>query len=360
MSRSHSILSVVGARPNFIKASVVSEALLRDGYFDETMVHTGQHYDYNMSGLFFEELGLPEPTYHLGIGSGFPSQQTGRMMEAFEAVCLERKPDWVLIYGDTNSTMAAALVASKLYIPCAHVEAGARSFNRRMPEEINRVVADHLSTLLFANTLSCVENLAREGIDRSRCSFVGDVMYDAALRFGAIAEAKSKILADLSLQPGKYALVTIHRAENTDDPARLRVIVRALTVVAEQCPVIFPLHPRTKKMWQALDLQCPSGLRMIDPLGYLDMLQLEKHSAVIATDSGGVQREAFFSRIPCVTLRDETELTELVDLGWNRLVRPTDVDLIADAIVSSIGCIGTEGNPFGDGAAATKIAAAIR
>ena len=288
------------------------------------LVHTGQHYDENMSEVFFQELEIPKPDYYLGIGSGTHGAQTGRMLEAIEQVLLQIVPDLVLVYGDTNSTLAGALAAVKLHVPVAHVEAGLRSYNRRMPEEINRVLTDHASDLLFAPTEAAVENLKQEGISSNRIFLVGDVMYDASLYYGAKAERESRILQQLGLRPKQYVLATIHRAENTDDAQRLRSIFDGLELAAKEIPVIIPLHPRTREaLKQEAQLsKVAQHVLVIQPVGYLDMVMLEKHSRLIATDSGGVQKEAFFYNVPCMTLRSETEWVELVELGWNRLVPP--------------------------------------
>jgi UDP-GlcNAc3NAcA epimerase len=315
------ILSIVGARPQFIKAAVVSRAL-RAQRVEERLLHTGQHYDRGMSEVFFEELDIPPPHLNLAIGSGPHGQQTGRMLEAIEAAILAEAPDWVLVYGDTNSTLAGALAAAKLKVPVAHVEAGLRSFNRAMPEEINRVLADHLSTLLFVPTESARANLAREGIAEQAVRMTGDVMYDAALYYAERAAERSTAMQRLRLAPGRYVLATVHRAENTDAPARLHAIMAALGELARQLPVVLPLHPRTRKALSGAALD--PALRVIDPLGFLDMISLEQHARLIVTDSGGVQKEAFFHGVPCATLRDETEWVELVDAGWNTLLPPHD------------------------------------
>ncbi len=330
------IVTVIGARPQFIKAAVVSRWLRDTPGCTEILVHTGQHYDENMSDVFFQELEIPKPTYHLGIGSGGHGAQTGRMLEAIEKVLLETKPDKLLIYGDTNSTLAGALAAAKLHVPVAHVEAGLRSFNRKMPEEINRVVADHVSTWLFAPTDAAVTNLNNEGVGADKVFLVGDVMYDAAIYYGARTRADT--LGKLGLHSKGYVLATIHRAENTDAGPRLHSVFAGLSAVAEEMPVVLPLHPRTRAALTREKLleKCSPNLRLVDPLGYLDMVMLEKHASVIATDSGGVQKEAFFHRVPCVTLRDETEWVELVALGWNRLVPPTDARTIHSGIVQSL------------------------
>lgn len=346
------ITTVVGARPQFIKAAAVSRVLRATPGVHEVLIHTGQHYDENMSEVFFRELEIPEPDYNLGIGSGSHGAQTGRMLEAIEEVLLEEKPDWVLVYGDTNSTLAGALAAVKLHISVAHVEAGLRSFNRRMPEEINRVLTDHASDLLFAPTQAAVENLCREGIPEERIHLVGDMMYDAALYYGEKARRESRVLERLRLKPESYILVTIHRAENTDDPSRLRAIVEGLCEVGKSVPVVFPVHPRTRKALERHRLfdEAVAYLRLIDPVGYLDMVMLEQNARLIATDSGGVQKEAFFYRVPCVTLRGETEWVELVELGWNRLVYPHSADAVANGITEGLASPGgMEGEPYGNG-----------
>jgi UDP-GlcNAc3NAcA epimerase len=350
------IVTIVGARPQFIKAASICRALQAAPDAQEILVHTGQHYDENMSDVFFNELEIPKPDVHLGIGSGAHGQQTGRMIEAIERTLIESRPDCVLVFGDTNSTLAGALSAAKLHIPVAHVEAGLRSFNRKMPEEINRVVADHLSATLFAPTQTAVDNLQREGIGEARVHLTGDVMYDVSLYYGAKAERESTILRKLDLKPRGFVLATVHRAENTDDPARLTAIIKGLSAVAEKLPVVLPLHPRTRGALDRAGLKPDSRLRLIDPVGYLDMLQLERSAAAIATDSGGVQKEAFFYETPCVTLRDETEWVELVELGWNKLCPPTSADAIQKTIHTAIGSKGKSAKPYGNGDAANRIA----
>lgn len=353
------VVSVVGARPQFIKASVVSQALAATGV-QGVLIHTGQHYDPDVSRVFFEDLGLMPPARNLGVGSGSHGVQTGRMLEAVEAVLMGESPDWVLVFGDTNSTLAGALAASKLRIPVAHVEAGLRSFNRAMPEEVNRVVTDHLSDLLLAPTPTAMENLAREGLG-SAALLVGDVMYDVALQQGGRAERESAILSDLGLESGDYVLATVHRAENTDDPTRLHTICRALTKVAATMRVVLPLHPRTRAALGVTGLldEASGAVKVIPPVGYLDMSKLERHAAVIATDSGGVQKEAFFHRVACVTLRDETEWVELVAAGWNRLAPPHDADQVASAILAAVGTQGEDVLPYGDGHAADRVVEAL-
>ncbi|CAA9357560.1 MAG: UDP-2,3-diacetamido-2,3-dideoxy-D-glucuronic acid 2-epimerase [uncultured Gemmatimonadaceae bacterium] len=320
------ILTVLGARPQFIKAAAVSRAIAGRPGLEEVVVHTGQHFDANMSAVFFDELGMRAPEHNLAVAGGTHGEQTGRMLAGVERVLRDVRPDWVLVYGDTNSTLAGALAAAKLLIPIAHVEAGLRSFNRRMPEEVNRVLTDHASDLLFAPTRTAVENLAREGITGDRVARVGDVMYDAARHYGALAEERSRVIEALGLVPGGYVLATVHRQENTDDVERLATIVEALAETAAELPVVLPLHPRTRKALAAAGLlgAAERVLRVIDPVGYLDIVMLERRARIIATDSGGMQKEAFFHRVPCVTLRDETEWVELVESGWNRLAPPSD------------------------------------
>jgi UDP-GlcNAc3NAcA epimerase len=355
------VVSVVGARPQFIKAAVVSRALREAGLL-EVLVHTGQHYDPGLSEVFFRELDIPSPDYHLGIGGGTHGENTGRMIEAIERVLLEERPDWVLVYGDTDSTLARAIAAVKLHIPVAHVEAGLRSFNRRMPEEINRVLTDHASDILFAPTETAVKNLRREGIPEERVHLVGDVMYDAALLYGEKAERHSDVLTRLGLSPKGYVLATIHRADNTDSPERLRVILEALAEVNRWVPVVFPVHPRTRErikrfgLDSALEVLVMTDLVMTDLVGYLDMIKLEKNAQLIVTDSGGVQKEAFFYRVPCVTLREEAEWVELVSAGWNTLCPPLDKAQVTQTILESLGRVGVDLFAYGDGRAGSIIA----
>lgn len=317
MARPLKILTVVGARPQFVKAAAVSRVIARRNGVKEVMVHTGQHFDANMSDVFFTELGIAPPRYALGLGGGHHGAMTGRMLEHVEGVLLDEAPDWMLIYGDTNSTLAGALAAAKLHVPVAHVEAGLRSFNRRMPEEINRVMADHVSALLFCPTRTAVHNLQAEGIT-SGVHHVGDVMYDVTLDARDRARARSGILAQLGVEAGKFVLATVHRAENTDNPERLSRVLEMLKAAAADMPVVLPLHPRTAKAVQAQGLTL-DGLTICDPVGYLDMTLLLDGCCRVMTDSGGVQKEAYFHRKACVTLRDETEWVETVEAGWNRL-----------------------------------------
>ncbi|MBC7319996.1 UDP-N-acetylglucosamine 2-epimerase (non-hydrolyzing) [bacterium] len=327
---SKKVVSVVGARPQFIKLAPLSREFRKSG-FNEVIVHTGQHYDENMSDLFFKELEIPKPDYNLGIGSGSHGEQTGKMLIALEEVLIKERPDLVIVYGDTNSTLAGALCASKLHIKLAHVEAGLRSFNKNMPEEINRIVADHLSDILFVPTQTAVENLKREGITDG-VYLVGDLMFDALMHFSRTSELKSKILEILNLAPKSYYLATIHRAENTDNYERLKGILEALSRLDKL--VVFPVHPRTRNKIKDYHLESLlEKLLVIDPVGYLDMIQLEKHAKIILTDSGGVQKEAFWLKVPCITLRDETEWVETIRYGWNRLVG-ADRDKIVEAVLN--------------------------
>ena len=310
------IVTVIGARPQFIKASAVSRALAA-ARFTEIIVHTGQHFDPAMSSIFFDELEIPTPAYNLDVHSLGHGSMTGRMLEKLEVVILAENPDLVLIYGDTNSTLAGALAAAKLHIPVAHVEAGLRSFNRRMPEEINRVMSDHLSTLLFCPTATAVANLANEGVTKGVFA-VGDVMYDTSLLATRRAESHSDILSRLDLAAKTYAVATIHRAENTDDAFSFERILAWLSDAAKEQPVVMVVHPRTANTMRARGL-APTGVRLIEPLGYLDMTWLAHNATTIFTDSGGLQKEAYFHRVPCITLRHETEWVETVAAGWNRL-----------------------------------------
>ncbi|HAX90787.1 MAG TPA: UDP-N-acetylglucosamine 2-epimerase (non-hydrolyzing) [Rhodospirillaceae bacterium] len=316
---SKKILTIVGARPQFVKAAAVSRAIRTFGKdLIEVMVHTGQHHDANMSDLFFEELEIPKPAYHLDIHGGGHGQMTGRMLEAIEGIIEQEKPDWLLVYGDTNSTLAGALAAAKMHVPVVHIEAGLRSFNKAMPEEINRIMTDHVGTLLFCPTQTSIDNLATEGITQG-VHFVGDVMFDATIHAKAYAEKHSKILETLGLTAGSYALATVHRAENTSSKETLSTIIDYLLAIAKnEMPVVLPLHPRTKKVAEEFGVSL-EGLHLCEPLGYMDMARLLGGCAQVLTDSGGVQKEAYFYRKPCITLRSETEWVETVEAGWNRL-----------------------------------------
>lgn len=341
------IVSVVGARPQFIKAAAVSRIL--SSRHQEVLVHTGQHYDPLLSDIFFSELGLPPPHYHLGVGSGPHGKQTAQMLERLERVLLKERPQRVLVYGDTNSTLAGALAAAKLSLPLAHVEAGLRSGDRTMPEEINRILTDHCADLLFCPTPTAVDNLAREGVTRG-VHLVGDVMYDSLLaRLDGLDPRPT--LQRLGVRPREYLLVTVHRAANTDDPRRLRSILDALAAVA--LPSVFPAHPRVAKAMAAARISPPANVRVVAPVGYGDMLALEKEARCILTDSGGMQKEAFLLGVPCVTLRDETEWPETVACGWNTLAG-ADRERIA-AAVNRPPPSGERPPLFGDGRAAEKI-----
>ena len=355
------IVTVLGARPQFIKASVVSAAMEETGKLKEVVVHTGQHFDKNMSDVFFQELGMKAPNYNLGISGGGHGEMTGRMLSKVEKVLLKEKPDIVLVYGDTNSTLAGALAAVKLQIPVAHVEAGLRSFNRAMPEEINRVLTDRISRWLFAPTDDAVRRLQSEGVPQEHIFQVGDVMYDVALRHGSRADPKGGIPGKLNLKPRSYVLATVHRAENTDNPDRLGAIVMGLQEVANSIPVVWPVHPRTREILGKgfQPTNCKSNFHLIEPAGYLEMVGLLRHAAVIATDSGGVQKEAFFHQVPCVTLREETEWVELLASGWSRLCPPKKPQKITRTILAAQGTSGQDTAPYGCGNAAVKIAKAL-
>jgi len=340
------ILSIVGARPQFIKAAAVSRAIDETDGLSEVMVHTGQHFDPNMSAVFFEELGIPIPRHHLDINGGGHGEMTGRMLMAIEPVMLAEKPDWVVVYGDTNSTLAGSLVASKLHIPLAHVEAGLRSFNRRMPEEVNRIVSDHLASLNLCPTSIAVSNLAAEGIVRG-VHQVGDVMYDATVFAIERCGKNNDPVAALGLRPKGYALATIHRPENSDDPNQLRKVVQFLRERARTCPVVLPLHPRTRQSAHRFGIEL-ADLHVIEPVGHFQMSQLLHFAREVLTDSGGVQKEAYFHRVPCVTLRAETEWTETVTHGWNRLWNGPDY------------VTRREISEYGDGRAAFKIVDLLR
>jgi len=385
------VLSIVGARPQFIKAAVVSKQMRRVG-FDELLVHTGQHYDFNMSEVFFRELDLPEPNYCLGIGSGRHGEQTARMLAGIEEVLLQEDPDIVVIYGDTNTTLAGALAPVKLHIPVAHVEAGLRSFNRQMPEEINRIVADHCSDLLFCPTETAVENLKREGFQNVAGAVdigsnhqssimnhqfsaplvlnVGDVMLDLArevkVRLDRKGRGKTDILGRYGLKPHEYVLTTIHRASNTDEPENLRCILEAMRQIAKGgLKVLFPVHPRTKKAMEKADLLAMVGTEGIitsDPVSYVEMIALESEARFLLTDSGGVQKEAYFFGVPCVVAREETEWTELVEIGWNRLAGAKTEAILAatEAILSEDFMDKPRPDFYGDGHASARIAGILK
>ena len=314
------LISIIGTRPQIVKASAFSRIAEEKTGIEEILVHTGQHYDRELSDLFFEELEIKRPKYNLAVGSASHAVQTAEMMVKLEEIIDNEKPQAMMVYGDTNSTLAAALVAAKSHIPLAHVESGLRSFNKFMPEEINRIVTDQLSDILFCPTELAVSNLINEGVNEKKIHLVGDIMYDACINYTEIARTKSTIMEDLDLEKNRFVLATIHRAENTDDVKVLKAIVDALEAIAEGIRVILPLHPRTKSIignWKE------SRIEFITPIGYLDMLEMERNAKVIITDSGGVQKEAFFHGVPCITIRSETEWVELIDYGWNQLIDPT-------------------------------------
>ena len=347
------ITTIVGARPQFIKMAPVSEELRKN--FDEVVIHTGQHYDYEMSKMFFEQLNIPEPDYYLSIGSGTHGYQTGEMIKKIEEILLKEKPDLVLVYGDTNSTLAGALTAVKLHIKIAHVEAGLRSFDKKMPEEVNRILTDHISDILFCPTETAVKNLTNEGI-KNGVYLTGDVMFDALLANIKIAEQNSKILKELILKPRDYCLATVHRAENTDNRKNLENIINAFIESGEF--IVFPAHPRTVnslKVYELYDIiKKADNVLLIKPVGYLDMLMLEKNAKMILTDSGGVQKESYLLKVPCITLRDRTEWIETVEEGWNVLVGANK-----EKILKSIKEFNPRGEKysyrFGDGRASERI-----
>jgi UDP-GlcNAc3NAcA epimerase len=314
------LLTIVGARPQFIKAATISRVIQNRNGIEEILVHTGQHHDSNMSDIFFEEMSIPKPKYHLGIAGLGHGAMTGRMLEKIEEVILTERPDMVLVYGDTNSTLAGALAAVKIHIPVVHVEAGLRSFNMKMPEEVNRIITDRVSTILCCPTKTAVDNLEKEGFGTMPIQIFlsGDVMLDAVQFYTSKANAKSRVLQSLSLTPNEYNLVTIHRAENTDNLDRLTCIISALNEISEKDRIICPIHPRTRKILKERNIKIEFTL--IDPVGYFDMLKLTSEANIVFTDSGGLQKEAFFFQKPCITLREETEWTELVGAGWNELV----------------------------------------
>ncbi len=342
--RQFHILTVVGARPQFVKAAAVSRAIATNGQVQETLVHTGQHFDPGMSQVFFDELGLAEPAVNLDIHGGSHGEMTGRMLQAVERVITEKRPDLVLVPGDTTSTLAGALAAAKLHVPVAHLEAGLRSFNRRMPEEINRVLTDHVSALLLCPTTTAVANLRREGVTDG-VHDIGDVMYDATL-FAAAAASRSAIIGRLGLAGRRYVLATVHRAESTDDPELLTEILAYLRRQARDYTVVFPLHPRTRQRWDDIKPDL-GGILLCEPLGYLDMHRLLQSAEAVFTDSGGLQKEAYFHRVPCVTLRSETEWVETLEAGWNRLWKGPDCPPRREI------------DAYGDGHAAEKAVALI-
>jgi UDP-N-acetylglucosamine 2-epimerase len=347
------VVTVVGARPQFIKAAAFSRALRRE--HTEVLVHTGQHYDPTLSDIFFRELDLPQPDHHLGVGSAPHGRQTGQMLERLEPVLEREAPDWVVVFGDANSTLAGALAAAKARLPLVHIEAGLRSGDRSMPEEINRIVADHCADLLFAPTQTGMEHLAREGLS-ARAHLTGDIMYDSLLQHLPLAEECSGIMGRLGLRPGGYALATVHRAANTDDLAAFERILDALALLEE--PVVFPMHPRARLALASSDLEPAGNVQVIQPVGYLEMLALERNARMVLTDSGGVQKEAYLLGVPCVALREETEWPETQDGGWN-VAAGTDTERILEAAHRPR----PKGEPrqmFGDGHAAERMVQLLR
>ena len=343
------IISIVGARPNFIKCAPLSKEIRKE--FNEVIIHTGQHYNYEMNRVFFEELDIPEPDYHLDVGSGSHGYQTGEMIKRIEEVLLKEEPDLVLVYGDTNSTIAGALAASKLHIKVAHIESGLRSYDKSMPEEINRILTDHCSDILFCPTETSVENLKREGV-MNGVYLTGDVMVDALKKNIKIAEKKAMILDEMDLKPKKYYLATIHRAENTDDFKRLKNIVDAFCEIGN---LVFPCHPRTEKHLKGFGLwdRLVENTKVIKPVGYLNMLMLEKSARKVLTDSGGVQKEAYIFKVPCITLRDNTEWVETVEDGWNVLVGADEEKIVKGVNQFEPG--NKQRNVFGEGDASKRI-----
>jgi UDP-GlcNAc3NAcA epimerase len=351
------ITIITGNRPQFIKAAAFYRSAKNDK-IDLSLIHTGQHYDENMSSIFFKEMDLPDPNHSLGIGGGSHGAMTGRMIESLEKLLLKERPDVVLVMGDTNSTLAGALAAVKMHIPVAHVEAGLRSYNRKMPEEINRVLTDHASDYLFTPCEAATKTLLKEGIANSKIYQTGDVMYDVFLHYRSKAQAQSTILKKLNLKPQHYVLATVHRAENTDLIHPLREIMRGLCAISKDIPVVFPLHPRTRKVLhenKLIDEFETKNLILIDPVGYFDMLLLEENAKAIFTDSGGVQKEAYFCRVPCLTLRHETEWTELIQHGFNRLVPPQSEKIIEAYAECHEKMLPWEINLYGKGDAAKNI-----
>ena len=352
MAAAMRVLTVVGARPQFIKAAPVSSALRKRHH--EFLLHTGQHYDVEMSAVFFHALGMPAPDRNLDVGSGPHGAQTGAMLAGIEQVAADYRPDWILVYGDTNSTLAGALAGAKARVPVAHVEAGLRSFDRRMPEEINRIVADHISDLLLCPTPTAVDNLMKEGVNAG-VKLVGDVMYDAFLQYLNKDRSNSSVLRELGLEQGEYALLTVHRADNVNDPERLRSILAG--VEGSSLTTVFPVHPRTRKAMESHGIETGESIRIIDPVGYAEMHLLETASEVIVTDSGGVQKEAYFGGRPCVTLRETTEWPETVEAGWNIMVG-CDPAAISDAM-RGFRPQGERAPLFGDGHAAKHVVDAL-
>ena len=346
------IVTIIGARPQFIKASILSLEFSKDQLIQEVIIHTGQHFDHNMSQIFFEEMLIPPPRYNLGVQNLSHGAMTGRQLEKVEEILLKEKPDFVLVYGDTNSTLAGALAAVKIHIPIIHVESGLRSFNRKMPEEINRLLTDHISSILFVPSKVSLNNLIREGIDRKKIFNVGDIMFDSTLYFSKKADHTSKILDQLGIQKRNYILTTIHRPENTDSSIKLKNIFDALSSLDTQ--VIIPIHPRTKGKLAEYKCNIGKNIKLIDPVGFFDMIILEKNASKIATDSGGIQKEAFFHGVPCITMREQTEWVELLDIGVNILTGSSNFDNLKKALNSDLKHF-EPNNIYGSGNTANKI-----
>lgn len=343
------IVSIVGARPQFMKLAPLSRQIRKS--FGEIIIHTGQHYDSNMSETFFDELDIPQPDYNLGIGSGSHGEQTGKMLQEIEKVLIKESPDMILVYGDTNSTVAGSLASAKLHIPTGHIEAGLRSFNKEMPEEINRIVTDHISDLLFAPSKAAMQNLKKENLSE-KSYYTGDIMYDCTLYYKNIAESKSQILQKMDLTPEKYYLVTLHRPYNVDEIKKTKIIVEALNQI--ESAVIFPIHPRTHKMFKEFDIDLNKNIKTIPPVGYLDFLVLEKNAKKIITDSGGIQKEAYYLKTPCITMRPETEWVETLEFGWNVLADMSTAKSIRETMAASK-VLDSHPNIYGDGKAAVNI-----
>ncbi len=346
------LVTIVGARPQFVKAAVVSREIIHNNYnFNEVIIHTGQHFDNNMSEIFFDELSIPKPNYNLEVGGGSHGKNTGRMIEKIEEVLVREKPDCVLVYGDTDSTLAGAIAAVKLHIPIAHVEAGLRSFNNHMPEEINRVLTDRISEILFTPSSNATNNLIKEGILGTKIKEVGDIMYDAAKFYTNKIQNTEVLNSEFNLSPKKYHLVTIHRAENVDIKNNLIEIIKGFS--KSKKTIIWPIHPRTYARIKEFGIEIPENVLVIPPQGYLDMILLERNARSIITDSGGVQKEAFFHGVPCVTIRNETEWVELVELGVNKLVNINSDEI--SQLISDFSPVFVPSDVYGDGNTAKKI-----
>jgi UDP-N-acetylglucosamine 2-epimerase (non-hydrolysing) len=354
------IAHIVGARPNFMKAAPVMAALDCDGIAEQVLVHTGQHYDFNMSRVFFHQLGLPEPTVNLGVGSGSHAVQTSQIMQRFEEWVLGYRPDMVLVYGDVNSTLAATVVCSKIHIPVAHVEAGLRSFDRSMPEEINRLVTDQIADLLFAPSQDGVDNLGHEGVSPERIHLVGNVMIDTLVRLLPRAEESGASRELSAWRDTRYALVTLHRPSNVDSPATLRSIMMALQDIAASIPVVFPVHPRTRQKLDSMALPACPGVHLLEPIGYLEFLAMQRRAKVIITDSGGIQEESTFLQVPCLTLRENTERPVTVSIGTNILIGH-DMALLRDQVGRVLNNDFKKGSipPLWDGNASGRIATVV-